>query len=126
MSDDYGAGAVFNFDAAQLIILFGLKDEILLLFGDFAKAQEDLYRKLRDFWREIDALADKEERTQLKNSMDKLTELKNTFLGEKNNENLNRYFLVSEAFYLDLCRTLKAHKIYYREGLDPRRAGLRR
>lgn len=127
MADD-AIGTAFNFDAAQLIILFGIKDEILSLFGDFTHNHEIVYSKVRDFWREIDALPreSSDESKKLTGSMELVTALRNIYLSAKTKENLNNYFLIMEALYLDLCRTLKAHKIYYREGLDPSRAALRR
>lgn len=118
--------AVFNFDVAELIILFQFKERALNAIQEFNL--ERAYWELRGLRRELDAKLDrrKKEDETSKEHLKLITAMREQWLVNKNNEDLrNEFFTAIEEFYEYLCYLAKSHGIYFREGLDASKAALR-
>lgn len=103
--------SVWNFDQVELMQLFELKDAAITLFS--TKNLEGLYWVLRAIWRELDAKMEDEEQITFSASMGVLDMKRKYYLRSEINE--TDFYLFLESFYMDLCRMMKKHGLYYRE-----------
>lgn len=113
--------AEWNFDAAELMLLFDKKSKFSELLEDLnAENIDDAYKALRAFWRECDAKLKPDEREQFKNEIDIIEEKRAVFYadGFLDNKELGMYARLLEDFYLELSYKLKEHGIYFREKDD--------
>lgn len=137
--------AVWNFDGAELALLFQFKVDVSVSLKSWNL--EEAYWALRDLRREIDAKLNRDKKEEIiildekgnKQKM-KMTEkevvdyLLNEVEKERNNfledvedvEYSSRYYLVLESFYMHIAHLMKVHGLYFREGDDPSKAWMRR
>lgn len=143
---DESIQSVWNFDGAELGLIFQIKAEAGAYLNGWAL--EQAYWSLRNLRREIDAklktTQGKEEysveseegkKKKIKLSekeivdhmLGELVKERTTFLtSEQKDEDFSRFYLALEEFYLLICRLMKEHGLYFREGDDPSDAFRRR
>jgi len=151
MADDGAVQAVWNFDAAELLLLFQLKAEFInnlktwnldgaywsvrnLRMETDAKLSRFSGKKLHILEAEIEEAKTnpKEKKKTEKEEVDEqLADLENhrdLYLRERKptTEMRGTYYMKLEAFYMKLCLLMKIHGIYFREGEDNQLAVLRR
>ena len=121
--------SVWNFDGAELALVFEIKQEVIerLRVWDL----EGTYWKLREFRAELDAKQYKKmkdnveppELAETKRLMEELEEQKNIFNSTNpTSESLSKFYSYLETFYMYLCRLMKKHGLFFREGDDPSQA----
>jgi negative regulator of genetic competence, sporulation and motility len=141
----YAQQSVWNFDGAELFLLFQLKAKVL--FALEAWNLEEAYRKVRlmrmeldakmqrkqkkiieDFEEEIGKGKAKTEKQQLDDMMRALDTAHSVYIKitYPTNEVQSIFYQYIEGFYMELCFTMKKHGLYFREGDDSRLAVLRR
>lgn len=138
--------SVWNFDGAELSLIFQIKAQAGFLLNEWNL--EGAYWSLRNLRREIDAKLKREkgkkkkfeiivgeekkqvefnEKERVDYLLVELVNERDTFLtSPQDNEDLSRFYLVLEEFYLLLSRLMKEHGLYFREGDDPSDAFRRR
>lgn len=143
--------SVWNFDGAELLLIFEIKAEVVSNLQTWEL--ESAYWKLRDLRRELDAkLGRKEEKFEgivleedkekhdkkkkktksEKDAVDEKLKIleeerrKYNLIGSPSEKERGEYYLNLEEFYMHLCHLMKKHGIYFREGEDSRMAVLRR
>lgn len=117
--------SVWNSDNMEHALLF----EIKLCFISNMKAWdlENAYWDIRLLRVEIDAKLDEKEQDKLSDDLKALEKLRNEYLLSKDNpEAVGKFYAELETVYILISRLFKKHGIYYRSGLDPSRAALRR
>lgn len=106
--------AVWNADQEQLKYLFVIKGEIISYFRE--RDIENLYWNLRILRNEIDAKLNDTEQVKLKEQLDEIDGLRDQLVNDKNNLNIvNNLFFKMEEFYIQMCRLMKEHALYFRE-----------
>lgn len=146
---DEAIQSVWNFDGAELNLIFSIKAETVFYLQGWHL--ELAYWKLRDLRREIDAKlktekgkkeyeiqVEKDGKVKAKKIKLSEKELVDHMLGDLVNERgiflksvqkeeeHSRFYLALEEFYLLLCRLMKEHGLYFREGDDPSESFRRR
>ncbi|HUS51419.1 MAG TPA: hypothetical protein VMZ91_14715 [Candidatus Paceibacterota bacterium] len=137
--------ALWNFDGAELFLIFGIKQKIVEAFEEWDL--ESAYWKLRLLRIELDAklqrghkklILEVEKRQNKKPTKtekqivdEKLKELDNKYTTYKNltdptDDETSSFFQELQEFYMHLCYLMKKHGLYFREGEDMRLAVLRR
>lgn len=135
--------AEWNADGIELGVVFSIKLEIANLLDKWKL--EECYWRLRAFRRELDAILtrhkiklqtefEKEhkketelEKKMIDDEMKVLTELRETWLANKEDEEVKLLFYNSiEEFYMQLCFIMKKHGLYFRENRDAGIAAFRR
>ena len=130
MVKEEAQASVWNFDGAELYLIFELKATVHEHLTNWNL--EDCYWALRKLRMELDAkLRDGEGKNTEKKTVDiYIDDLENerTIFNSKEitNETAGKFYLVLETFYMYLCKLMKTHKLYFREGDDPSLAILRR
>ena len=133
MVQDNALQSVWNFDGAELALVFEIKQEVIERMREWDL--EGTYWKLREFRAELDAkqykkLKDDAEPPEIavtKRLMNELEEQRNIFNSTPNsNESISKFYSYLEAFYMYLCRLMKKHGLFFREGDDPSKAILQR
>ena len=121
--------SVWNFDGAELALVFEIKQEVIERLKNWDL--EGAYWKLREFRAELDAkqykkLKDDAEPPEIKITRDLMGELeeqRNMFNSTiHSNESISKFYSYLEAFYMYLCRLMKRHGLFFREGDDPSKA----
>lgn len=152
MVDENTQKSVWNFDGAELYVIFQIKSSYIEFLQNWEL--ENAYWSARDLRRELDAkLSRKKERFEgigLENEsnnknkkgkeksksekqlvdeeLKKLGESREEF-SKKNNpsdKEKGEYYQKLEEFYMFLCHLMKKHGLYFREGEDSTMAVLRR
>lgn len=137
--------SVWNFDGAELYLLFQIKARIseALEIWDL----ETAYRKLRvlraeldaklarrqkkileDFDKELGKQKVKTEKEEVDDAMSDIDKYYSKYKSSINpdDEIKSGFYLKLEGFYMFLCFLMKKHGLYFREGEDSRLAVLRR
>lgn len=151
MSEEESQQALWNFDGAELFLIFEIKKGIVddLKLWDL----EEAYRKLRLLRMELDAKLQRENKkiiddyeeeidSQRKEKKGKrktekqevdgmLIKIDNyysdNYIDNKDDEETKEaFYKLLEEFYMHLCYLMKKHGLYFREGEDMRLAVLRR
>lgn len=118
MSGTIGSESIWNTDQDQYNnILMGLKKKVMIDLDAWNLIE--CYWSLRALWRELDAKFE-EERDNLIKDIELLEKLRIRF--EQGEEIKAEFWTALESLYLEICRLMKKHKIYYREAADQRRA----
>ena len=152
MGDDQSAQALWNFDLAELILIFQLKAEFInhMTIGNLegaywsarrfrmevdAKLSRSQGKKLRildiekqEFEEEDKKNKKKSEKLDVDEQLQDLQNYRNNYNGIKkpNLDQWGEYFIKLEEFYMKLCLLCKIHGLYFREGEDNGLAVLRR
>lgn len=151
MGEEESQQALWNFDGAELFLIFEIKKGIVddLKLWDL----EEAYRKLRLLRMELDAKLQRENKkiiddyeeeidSQRKEKKGKrktekqevdgmLIKIDNyysdNYIDNKDDEETKEeFYKLLEEFYMHLCYLMKKHGLYFREGEDMRLAVLRR
>jgi hypothetical protein len=137
--------SLWNFDGAELYLIFQIKNKIVESFESWDL--ETSYWKLRLLRMELDSKLQRQSNKML-DEMDEKKGKKKTQtekqitddlmkvidddytsykkLGEADEEDKSSFFQKLESFYMHLCYLMKKHGLYFREGEDMRLAVLRR
>jgi len=131
--ESQGQAALWNFDGAQLQLIFEIKADFLSRLREWDL--DNAYWRLRDLATELDAklfrnFKELETNKEIKATERMLAELET----ERNDYSKNpldkqvasKFYLYLEAYYKYLNRLMKKHGLYFREGEDPRKAILQR
>lgn len=106
----------FNFDVAQLALIFSTKSEAAeALSNRNLDVLDNIYNKIRDYWKECDAIMSEKESKRFKEGINQLEELKIYYYNNGAVELGNIFYLELEKFYLELSLLLKTKGIYLRE-----------
>jgi hypothetical protein len=141
--------AVWNFDGAELYLIFQIKNKIVESFESWDL--ETSYWKLRLLRMELDAKLQRTSNKMLEEFDEKQDEIKgkkkpntekqivddmikvidNKYseykkLNEPEQDDKSVFYQELETFYMHLCHLMKKHGLYFREGEDMRLAVLRR
>lgn len=122
MESDYTQGSIFNFDLQELMIIAELKRLYVHHMQNWDL--EGAYWNLRAMWIEFDAKPKDDERETLYNKMKTLENTRNQYLN--GTKETGEYYHDLENMYRDICRTMKKHRLYFREGDDPTKSALKR
>ena len=121
--------SVWNFDGAELALVFEIKQEVIERLR--AWDLEGAYWKLREFRAELDAkqykkIKDDAEVPELKDTkrlVNELEEQRQIYISTPTtNESISKFYVYLETFYMYLCRLMKRHGLFFREGDDPSKA----
>ena len=151
MADDTQQ-ALWNFDGAELFLIFKLKESTVYAMENWDL--DEAYKKMRLLRMELDAKlargnikiirefedeieeAKKNKRKEPKKTEKKVVDemlivLDNAYTELRNNVNpdatdKSKFYQELEKFYMHLCYIMKKHGLYFREGEDMRLAVLRR
>jgi hypothetical protein len=155
MSDEQTQQSVWNFDGAELYLIFQIKSSIAEALDKWDI--KTAYKKVRLLRMELDAAFTREKKKileeydeeELKNKLQKdkpapekkltekqevdalmkqIDEAYTAYLkdGEFSDDEKSLMFQLIEKFYMHLCYIMKRHGLYFREGEDFRLAVLRR
>jgi len=145
MYDEDTQKAVWNFDGAELFLIFGIKQRIVEAFEEWDL--ETAYWKLRLLRMELDAKLQrghkklilelekkqkkKPKKTEKQIVDEKLENLDKKYTSYKelvdpDEKEKSTFYQELQEFYIHLCWLMKKHGLYFREGEDMRLAVLRR
>jgi hypothetical protein len=145
MEEGQTSQSVWNFDGAELYLIFQIKNKIVDSFELWDL--ETCYWKLRLLRMELDAKLQRvinkmidefEEKKEKKKTQtekqildDKLKFMDNKYsvykdISNPNDDEKSSFYQCLEEFYMHLCWLMKKHGLYFREGEDMRLAVLRR
>lgn len=135
--------ALWNFDGAQLEVLFNYKINFIENLDNWEL--EKAYWALRGLRREFDAALSRgtsklrrelqegeekkkkqTEKQHIDDLMSTLDEIRNKYPQNPSKDKKTEFFSAMEGLYMIICRYMKAHGIYFREGGDSRLAVMRR
>lgn len=137
--------SVWNFDGAELYLIFELKSKIVLSFEEWDL--DDSYWKLRLLRMELDAKLKRDNKKIIEQFETKkggkkgktekaiVDEMIKTVddrhskyqkLNDPTDEEKSNFFQQLESFYMHLCYLMKKHGLYFREGEDMSLAVLKR
>lgn len=145
MVSDENQMTLWNMDGAELNLIFTIKLESATYLKTWNL--ESAYWSLRDLRRELDAKLNRIKKEEIKYSdaagnekkgsftekeivdamLEECEKERNMFIeSQQEMEDLSRYYLVLEQFYLHLSYLMKKHGLYLREGEDASEAYRRR
>ena len=139
--------ALWNFDLAELILIFGIKEDFLLNLRKWDL--ENAYWSVRNLRMELDSKLSrrktnkidilkldtqqeepgaKSEKTEVDEQLQELENSREEYNRKRSPtiDDKGKYYLRLELFYMNLCHLMKVHGLYFREGEDNRLAVLRR
>lgn len=111
--------ATWNSDDIQLAQIFQIKHNLIDLFS--TKNLEEIYWLARALWRELDAKMTEKEQEAFQGAIKRLEDKRKELTYSENKiETEKEFYLLLEALYMDLCRMMKDHGLYFREQFDER------
>ena len=145
MDDNNTQQSIWNFDGAELFLIFQIKSSIVeaLESWDLDKAywkcrllRQELDAKLKrgnkkiidEFNKSIGKKKEKSEKSKVDEKMRLLDSAYSKYckINDPYEKEKSEFYQKVEAFYMDLCYIMKQHGLYYREGEDSTLAVLRR
>lgn len=142
---EHAQQSVWNFDGAELFLIFEIKAKIVIALEEWNFTEA--YKKIRLLRMELDAkLArspkkiiqefeksigkgkSKTEKVQVDEMIKQLDNSYSTFIAltDPDDEAKSKFYKELEKVYMFLCYIMKKHGLYFREGEDSRLAVLRR
>jgi len=136
--------SIWNFDGAELFLLFQIKSQIVYAMDDWDL--EEAYRKIRLLRMELDAKlvrthkkiieelgSEKQKKARTEKAIvdEMMQRVDNEYavfinINNPTDEQKANFYKEVESFYMYLCYLMKSHGLYFREGEDTRFAVLRR
>lgn len=117
--------SVWNSDNIEHALLFEIKISFISNLKEWNL--EAAYWDVRLLRLEFDAKLDDKEQKEVDRDIRSLEEMRTEYLKSKDDPESNgKFYAQLETFYILLTRLIKKHGIYFREGVDPSRAALRR
>lgn len=147
MGDEYEQAqqSVWNFDGAELFMLFNIKSKIVVALEEWnlheaykkirllrmeldAKLKRENKKIIDEFEKELGKKPRKTEKAQMDEMIKELDEsyTSYTLLSDPDDKEKSNFYQELESVYMHLCHLMKKHGLYFREGEDSRLAVLRR
>jgi len=137
--------SVWNFDGAELFMLFNIKAKIVVALEDWdlheaykkirllrmeldAKLKRQSKKIIEEFEKELGKKPSKTEKAQVDEMIKGLDKSYTIYVGisDPNDKEKSNFYQELESVYMHLCHLMKKHGLYFREGEDSRLAVLRR
>ena len=137
--------ALWNFDGAELFLIFSIKQKIVEAFEEWdletaywklrllrgeldAKLKRGVNKIVSEFEKRVKKKSNKIEKNVCDEKMEQLDEKYSEWnkIVNPNNKEKSDFYLALEEFYLYLSYLMKKHGLYFREGEDMTLAVLRR